>query len=328
MMKERETKFASAMRNNERKHFHNEDLQAGVDFEAALKLGCFDKEFLYYAVAYDTPQGIACRVSAKERAMQHFVHDAVEEGLYPTPIKRYIKRLPAPSGQENEIKIAVKKEAARAVFALYNDAYFQCLGRLASIEANDQAYGLLANWQDDLEGLYQRDLLELYRSLVHTALESKVLTMKGYLEFKKWMGNIDRQLESDILPKGQYKKNMTAFAYKKEGQAWRYFYDAWEEVSINQKYSYDLQGYLTTPVFTRTRWLNDMNEFRAMRESFMADYQRYCEQGYLACLMQIKALPGVISQGLYEQQSALVEQNCSPEALEAFGCYKNRWNIR
>ncbi len=40
----------------------------------------------------------------------------------------------------------------------------------------------------------------------------------------------------------------------------------------------------------------------------MADYQRYCEQGYLACLMQIKALPGVISQGLYEQQSALVSR--------------------
>jgi len=81
-------------------------------------------------------------------------------------------------------------------------------------------------------------------------------------------------------------------------------------------------------VFTRTSWLNDMNEFRAMRERFMADYQRYCQQGYLACLLEIKALPGVISADLYEQQRTLVAQNCSPEALEAFGCYKNRWNIR
>ncbi len=324
----RETKFASAMRNNERKHFHNEDLQAGVDFETALKLGCFDKEFMYYSVAYDTPQGIACRVSAKEKQMHCFVHDAVENGIYPTPMKQFVKRLPAPSGRESDIKIAVKKAAAGKVFELYNDVYFQCLSQLSSIEANDSAYALLSQWKDDLEGLYDKEKLDLYRSLVYTALESKVLTMKRYLELKDWIINIYKQLESDIISKGQYQKTMAAFAYKKDGQDWKYFYDAREEVALHKKYSYELQGCLVTPVFIRTKWLSDMNEFGTMRDKFMNDFQNYCTQGYLKQFMRMKELSGVIPVELYEQQREIVARNCSKEAIAAFECYKNRWNIR
>lgn len=326
-MAEREQRFVSAMRDNEKKHFHNEDLQAGLDFETALKLGCFDKEFMYFAVAYETEKGLACRVSAKERRMQHFMYDAVEHGIYPTPIKQYIRRLPSPSGHETKIREQVKKEAAEKVFELYNDTYFACLSKLANIEANDGAYELLLDWQDQLEGLYDRELLDLYQNLVHEALESKVLTMRSYLALKKWMNNVYKELENDIVPKGQYKKTMTAVAYTKDGVEWKYFFDAWEEVAYNKKVSLEKQGYLVTPVFIRTKWLGDMNEFRMMRETFMSDYKAYCESWYLKRFMQIKQIPGVIAAEAYEAQKQIVEEHCSKEAQEAFLMYKHRWNI-
>ncbi len=327
-MAEREHKFASAMRDNEKKFFHNEDLQAGVDYETALKLGCFDKEFMYYAAAYLTPHGLACRVSAKEQRIQQFVHDAVVQGLYPTPIKQYIRRLPAPSGHETEIRETVKKEAAEKVFSLYNENYFSALHQLAGIEAQDHAVEILFQWKEKLEGLYDRELLNLYQGLVYTALESKVLTVKSYLELKKWMDNIYKQLESDIIPKGQYKKMMTAFAYKKDEGEWKYFFDAWENVSLNRKAELEKQGYLTTPVFLRTKWLTDMNEFRKMRETFMADFKEYCVQGYLDCFEQIKALPSVIKTEQYDAIYQSVGESCSKEAQEAFLVYRHRWNIK
>ena len=222
-MVEKETKFASAMRNNEKKHFRNEDLQAGVDFETALKLGCFYKEFMYYAVAYSTPKGIACRISAKERTMQQFVYKSLEEGLYPTPIKQHIQRLAAPSGQESSIKIKVKKEAARKIFDLYNETYFQCLSKLTAVAASDDALPLLLKWQEQLEGIYDKELLDLFQGLIYTALESKVLSMPYYLELMRWIDRIYRELESDIIPKKQYKKTMSAFAYTKDKIAWNYF---------------------------------------------------------------------------------------------------------
>ncbi len=327
-MAEREQRFVSAMRENEKKHFHNEDLQAGLDFETALKLGCFDKEFMYFATAYMTDKGIACRVSAKERRMQHYVHDSVEQGIYPTPIKQYIRRLPAPSGHETKIREQVKKEAAEKVFELYNDTYFTCLSKLANVEANDNAYELLLEWQDQIEGLYDRELLDLYQSLVHEALESKVLHIRSYLELKKWINNVYKELESDIIPKGQYKKTMVAFAYTMDGNEWKYFFDAWEDVAFKKKVSLEQQGYLVTPMFIRTKWLGDMNEFRAMRENFMADYKAYCGQWYLKRFMMIKNIPGVISAEEYETQKQIVAEQCSKEAQDAFMMYKHRWNIR
>ncbi len=327
MMTEQEHKFSSAMRNNVRKHFHNEDLQAGVDFEKAWKLGCFDKEFMYYVVAYETEKGITCRVSAKEHRMQDFVYTAVEQDLYPTPIKQYIRRLPAPSGHETKIKELVKKEAARKILEQYNDIYFSCLSKLTSIEPCNTAYELLLQWQEQLEGLYDRELLNLFQGLVYEGLKSKVLHIRSYLELKKWIDNVYKQLESDIIPKGQYKKTMTAFAYTKDGMTWKYFFDAWEEVSFNKKVELEKQGYLTTPIFARTKWLKDMNEFRNMREMFMSDYKAYCEQWYLSHFLLIKQIIGVISQDIYEEQRRIVEENCSKEALEAFVMYKNRWNI-
>lgn len=326
-MTEKVTRFASAMRDNERKHFRNEDLQAGVDFETALKLGCFNKELMYYAVAYVTPQGVACRVSAKEHTMQQFVYNALEEGIYPTPIKQYIRRLPVPSGQENALKMMVKKEAARKVLSLYNDTYFQCLSQLTALEANDHALSLLLQWKDQLEGIYHREGLDLYRGLVYTALESKVLCAKNYFSLKQWINHIYKQLENDIIPKSQYKKTMAAFAYSKDMADWRYFFDARVEVAINKKEALEKQQYTTTPIFTREKWLADMNDFGAMRESFMADYKAYCEQFYLNGFKQIKTLPSVISAQAFEQQEKIVKENSTKEAYEAFCRYKKRWNL-
>jgi len=325
-MVEKEHKFTSAMRENEKRHFHNEDLQAGVDFETALKLGCFDKEFLYYAVAYQTNQGIACQVSSKERNIQQFVHKAVEDGLYPTPIKQYIRRLPAPSGQESNIKKQIKKDAAKKVFDLYSETYFEALSKLSSIEANDVAYELLKDWQSQLEGIYNRELLILFEGLVHTAFESKILSSRNYFSLQKWITNVYKQLESDIVPKGQYKKNMAAFAYSKDLVNWSYVFDAKEEVAMNKRSEYLQMGFYATEVFTRTKWLSDMNEFSAMRDNFKNDYKNYCTW-YLDCFCTLKNTPGVISSETFEENLKIVESSCSKEAINSFKAYKIRWNI-
>lgn len=327
MMADKETRFASAMRQNERKHFRNEDLQAGVDFETALKLGCFDREFMYFVTAYSTPKGLACRISAKEHLLQRFVQDALEEGLYPTPVKRYIRRLPAPSGEEAAIKARVKKEAARQIFALYDETYFQALAQLTATQESDSAWPLLRQWQEALEGIYNREWLDLYQGLLYTALESKVLSVRHYLELKGWLKTIDKQLEDDIIPKSQYKKTMAAFAYTRDDIQWQYFFDARLEAAVNKREALEMARYQVTPILVRTRYLSDMSQFPAMRASFQADYQAYCEQGYLDCYQQIKQLPSVITKEAFAAWEATVAANCTQEAQAALGRYKRRWNL-
>ena len=307
---------------------NNKDLIAASEFEAAMKLGCFDQEFMVFATAYQDQNGVAYRVSAKALHLQQFVERAAVEGLYPTPVKRIIRRRPCPSGQQTAISQAVKIEAAKLVRAIYNPAYFEALGALSRTAPNDTAYALLKTWQSELEGVYNSEQLALYQGLLLTALESKVLSSKHYGEIAAWLRGVFQEMEDDIIAKGLYKKVLSGFAYQKAGQQWQFFYDAKLEVTYERRALLKQQGYLTAPVFVRERWLRDMSEFRPMREQFLADYQRYCAQGYLERLLAIKELPSVIDSQEFAKQLSFVQAHCAQEAVEVFTSFGQMWNVR
>ena len=51
---------------------NNKDMIAAGDFESAMRLGCFDKEFTYYGVAYLDADGRICyRISAQKKPAEN-----------------------------------------------------------------------------------------------------------------------------------------------------------------------------------------------------------------------------------------------------------------
>lgn len=326
-MTEREHKFASAMRNNEERHFHNEDMQAGVDFETALKLGCFDQEFLYYAVGYDTPEGIACRVSGKELRIRHFVRDAAKEGYAVTPVRTFVRRRPAPSGMETQIREEVKQEAAKDIFQSYPEEYFRALSTLNRTEATNAALPLLKNWQEELDGTYHREWLDLFMGLALTALESKVLKLKDYLTIQEWADKVYRQLDTDILPKGQHKKTMAAVACTRNGKDWKYLYDAREEVIYGRKEELEQDGHLVTPVFVRTLWITDMSRFSGLRQQFKEDYEEYGRKGYLNGFLEIKNTASRVSNDMFDDALNTIPE-AYPKARKSMESYRMKWNVK
>ncbi len=307
---------------------NNKDLVAASEFESAMALGCFDKEFMYFVTAYQDEHGIAYRVSARELTLQRFVEHSAALGLYPTPVKRFIRRTPCPCGAENQIRQSIKRQAAQALRQVYSAAYFEALAGLAAIAPNNTAYSYLKAWQEELDGVYDQELLALYQGLLLTALEGRVLSLAGYLEITAWLEDIYRQLEDDIIPKGLYKKVLSGFAYTQQAKPWQYFYDAKPEVTYQEKALKERQGYLTTPIFSREKWLTDMAQFRQMRQDFLTDYRACCTHGYLERFQTLKNLPGPISRQAFDEQLALVRESCSPEAAEVFATYRSKWNIQ
>lgn len=307
---------------------NNKDLVAASEFEAAMALGCFDKEFMYFATAYQDEKGIAYRVSAKEMALQQFVTQAAAENLYPTPVKCFIKRQPCPSGQESAIRRQVKIQAAKALRETYPAAYFEALSALSMVEAANSAYPLLQSYQAELEGVYDVGQLDLFCGLLLTALESKVLSAQSYGAFAAWLEEVYKQLADDIVAKGLYKKVLSAFAYTPDKKTWQYFYDAKPEVVYREKAVKESQGYWVTPIFSRQIWLRDMSQFRQVREQFRTDFCHLCADGYLAHFLAIKNLPGVIASADFEWQAAQVRAQCPPEAAMTFAAYRKRWNVK
>ena len=215
---------------------NNKDLIAAGDFEAAMKLGCFDKEFTYYGTAYLDHEGRICyRISAQSNRLYQFIAHSTVDSLYPTPILRNMVRRPAPLGHEEKIKLAVKKDTARQLQALYSPIYFQALKTLSNIAPNNTAYSLLTELQERWILCYDDALLQLFEGLLQTALDSKVLTLQAWNEFFGWLNDMRHQMENDIIPKGQYKKHLSGFAYITSSGEIRYFYDAKPEVVLQDR---------------------------------------------------------------------------------------------
>ena len=147
------------------------------------------------------------------------------------------------------------------------------------------------------------------------------------MELKAWLKGVYKQMEEDMIAKGQYKKCLSSFAYRKEEGVWQYFYDAKAEVTYEARAQKELEGYVVTPVFYREKWLKDMGMFRTMREAYRREYEAYCRGGYLERFMEIKALEGVVKREVFERLEAKVKENCSEEAQKSFAVYARRMNM-
>ena len=308
---------------------NNKDLIAAGDFESAMRLGCFDKEFTYFGVAYlDTDGRICYRISAQSGRLYKFIEQSASEGLYPTPVLRNMKRRPAPSGHEEIIKLEEKKETGRKLREIYNEPYFYLLKVLTDIAPSNAAYGMLKEKQNELEGLYDATQLQLFGGLVRTAVDSKVLTANAERELMTWLHDVEKQMEDDIVAKGQYKKVMSGFAYQNAQGNIQYFYDAKPEVTYEEKAKYDRKGVFATPVFRKEYHMREMGEFPQVRKSFIEDMKQVMSDGYIDLLLQIKNLPSVISTEKFGEYRNAVKENCTNEAYETFCSYAYRWNIK
>ncbi len=308
---------------------NNKDMIAASDFESAMRLGCFDKEFTYYGVAYLGEDGrISYRISAQSGRLYKFIEQSTSEGFYPTPVLRNMKRRPAPSGHEEIIKLDEKKNTARKIREIYNEPYFYLLKVLTDIAPSNGAYELLKEKQDELEGLYDATQLQLFGGLVRTAVDSKVLTQKAEQELMKWLHDVEKQMEDDIVAKGQYKKVMSGFAYQNAQGNIQYFYDAKPEVTYEEKAKYDRKGVFATPVFRKEYYLREMGEFAQIRKKFIEEMKQVMSNGYIKLLLEIKNLPSVIPTEKFEEYRNAVKENCSSEAYETFCGYAYRWNVK
>ena len=307
---------------------NNKDLMAASDFEAAMKLGCFDKEFTYYGVAYFEESGrIAYRISSQRRRLYQFVRDSAVANRYPTPVIRYMKRCPAPSGHEDRIKIETKIEAARKIRSLYNATFFQALKVVSNTQPSNQAYELLQEQQGVLEGEYDESKLRLFENLVRVAVESKQLTFMAAMEFAAWLKDVRKQMEDDIVAKGPYKKELSGFAYQGEDGRIKYYYDAKLEVTCEAEAEYHRKRVFHTPVFQKEYWLKDTGAFFMAKKDFEKELQMLLSEDYRDLVRTIKSLPAVIDVKIFSEQAEVVKNKCSKEAFDTFLSYGYRWNL-
>ena len=303
------------------------DIECGFSFNRLLELGCFDREFIFSGYGYLEDGKIRYRVSGKEDSIYRAKDESLLYDIYPTPVVKKLKRLVVPSGQLETIKQQMKIELVYEIKEKYNHQYFFALAELAKEPANNSAQSILKALQEELEGRFEEDKLQIFEGLCQLALEGKILTYRAFQEFADWLKFMRRQMEDDILMKDQFERTFSGFAYEKIPGKIAYYLDAdWATVKARHE-KYKMMGQFVTPIYSKTYWFHDINKISELRKQFADEVELVIDDTVIQLTKSIAALPGAVSQEKYQMLKKQVKENCSSEAYQSFVGYGYRWHM-
>ena len=308
---------------------NNKDIKIASDFNTALKLGCFDQEFVYYGIGYMENGTVKYKVSSNKINLQMFYMQSTQNDIYSTNIIRYDKLCPVPSGKEEATKLQLKKQTAEVVREKYNKIFFSILENVSHIPPSDNAYELLKECQEHLEGEYDYARIRLFEQLVQIAVNSKCLTIRKMVVFQAWIKEQYKQLENDLIrTTGYYKKSLYGFAYKDDKHKVHYFYDAAEHVVNDVYIEKQMQGIICSPIHRKKIVINSMNLFREEKQKFQDEMHILLGEEYLDLVCKIKEMPSIIDEEVFNKKCNMIKQYCSEEAYQTFLGYGFLWNIK
>ena len=303
------------------------DIECGYSFNRLLELGCFDREFIFSGYGYLEDGKIRYRVSSKEDSIYRAKDEGLLHGSYATPVVKKIKRLVVPSGQQEQIKHEIKMELVYEIKAMYNATYFAAVAELAKEPPNNSAYHILKTLQEEAEGRFQEDKLQMLEGLCWLALEGKVLNQLAFQEFAMWLNFMRRQMAEDIQIKDQFERTFSGFAYETVPGKVAYYLDAdWATVKERHEI-YKNQGKFVTPIYSKNYWFHTINEIAKVRKTFGEDIKLAINEAVIAYTKQILALPSAISAEQYQMLKETVKENCTAEAYQSFVGHGHRWHI-
>lgn len=87
------------------------------------------------------------------------------------------------------------------------------------------------------------------------------------------------------------------------------------------------KGFLTSPVYAKTRWYEKAAELSSERAAFQKEVGQLMDDRYIARLQALRSLPSVIEAELFAEKLAAAEAACSPQAVQLLKDYGRLWNL-
>lgn len=307
------------------KQLMHRDVRCANDVAEMIRLGRFEKEFIVYGAAMQNMAGeITYYVTSNEERLQKYINSYKWNGCFFTPITTLVKRTVAPAGMENDIIHATKLSLLGEMKRSYKAVdYFSNMQPFFQLEANDEAYTCLANYQRQLEGHFDERALQLFLNAVKIAYEGKVLSISHYKEFIGWYQYMKRQMEDDPVVADNIERTLYGFVYYENNQQ-KIAYDAQELCVLHQQYEKQMAGLIVAPIMHKTYWFHQFKQMKEVREAFCNWLKEGQDEKYFSLLNTIKTKNGVIN----EQALETVKKRFSVSKLAYEACqyYEGLWN--
>lgn len=304
--------------------FENRDLQCANEVAEMARLGKFETEFLIYGTAVQENNGdIYYYATTNQRKLYHLIKDARRDERYFMPIVHQMERLKVPADRKEE-QLAKNKYALIKKMKQAYETYLPAMRAFFRTPANDAAYSLLKAFQDEVDGYFDDTKLQLFLGLVEMGLEGKVLSQEKYLLLKTWYDKVRHQMKDDPVYSDNITRIFYGFVYLDQNGSRHCVFDAQEMDVVEKHYDKIMQGYTTSPIFTKQYAFKQFNEMAVVRRDYSNWLMEAVTDAYMERVQHLKTLPGVIDAKRLAELATANEGNAY--SYQATRYYLALWN--
>ena len=291
------------------------------DVSRMAELGKFGEEFTFYIFTYSHLGRRKYCISEYPEQIYNYRQQCLLAGIYPTFIERSSQRYMIPTGRREGIKQQARIQLAKQVQEKYPKWYLNLLESYGILEPNNTAYELLKEMQGHWNGFFDANHLQLYNDLIEQAFLSKCLNPQSYEQLRQWSRKMSEQSGLFDEPAHSQIRFFSAFLYEDESGRMALEQGLFKYKMVASKEKYELAGKLTTPIFTKAYWFEDI------RHRFESEAHEYLLGDYLDAVKALKKLPSVLNHREFREKIDIIQHVGDPKLVQLLGWFGNLWNL-
>ena len=304
------------------------DFKVAEDVGKMIELRRFEIEFEVYGTVYWEENQRYYLVSKNEELLYGKRKELGKQNKYPLPVQIWREKRLVPAGWEEDIEQDVKINLCRYLQKAYPESFWENILSVADSTENDVGVKVLDPIQEQLEGIFQADQLQLFDELSLMLYLRKNLTKNSYCNYQKWLKEIQQEMINDIKTKDIFSKKLFGFAYQKQGEQIQYQLNASQRLILEKRERLLCQNdILVAPVFYQKIWYNYDYRLEQARNDFREKMKYLFDNNYFSTLQKIKQLPITVDQKLYFEILKNYQDNGNHILAEAWSAMGREWGI-
>lgn len=291
------------------------------------EMGCMEEEIIVFGCCYLEQGKVKYRVSDNKDEIYQFLLNASNLGVFPTPVHELTVRQLIPTDGKDEVLYQVKRKLAQKLKTLYPAEYFAQMKMFVEQEPNNEAWPLLEQLREDMEGLFEADELHLYEMLVRQCCQKKLLDDKHKQQAWDWLEKNRNQMEDDIVVKEKNERTFYGILYLKTDGSYGSKINLELERVLQEKIALEHDGVLVSPVLRKTFWYRESQELSGLRGKFTDWLKALAGERLKVLLEQLQAFAPAVDAVAYQQMMEQAAQ-LPQESQYAMQWYSKVWNVK
>lgn len=301
------------------------DFKVAEDVGKMMELRRFEVEFELYGTVYWDNEQRNYLVSKNADMLCRQIAELEVRDKYPLPLQVWRETCLVPAGWDEEIEQQIKVHFCQMLQKKYPKMLWESVVAVADGKENDNGTAVLDPIQEQLDGVFREEWLQIFHGLLSLLYLRKNLSKRSFLAYCEWMQEMQQEMVDTVAAKDIFCKDLFGFAYQEENMHIHYVVNANQQFLQRKRTDMMLtSNNIITPIFSKKYWYNYDYRLEQVRKDFEQEMRIIYDENYFTILKTIESLPLAVNSMIYRDKK---QQFSTEETANIWKLFGRKWGI-